>query len=98
MNGRQDRTVQVMLHHYSTGRHSRQRTHAPKAEQHGPVARIASDLPRDPVVDVVADGLTEDEIAARFEAWLANFDSLPTVDLSVSAADELRRAYADDDV
>ena len=62
------------------------------------MARIASDLPRDPVVDVVADGLTEDEIAARFEAWLSDLDSLPTVVLSVSAADELRRAYADDDV
>ena len=62
------------------------------------MARIASDLPRDPVVDVVADGLTEDEIAARFEAWLSDLDSLPTVDLSVSASDELRRAYADDDV
>ncbi len=62
------------------------------------MARTASDIPRDPVVDVVADGLTEDEIAARFEAWLADLDSLPTVDLSVSAADELRRAYADDDV
>ena len=62
------------------------------------MARIASDLPRDPVVDVVEDGLTEDEIAARFEAWLADLDSLPTVELSVSAADELRRAYADDDV
>ena len=62
------------------------------------MARIASDLPRDPVVDVVADGLTEDGIAARFEAWLSDLDSLPPVDLSVSAADELRRAYADDDV
>ena len=62
------------------------------------MARTANDLPRDPVVDVVADGLTADEIAARFEAWLSDLDSLPTVDLSVSAADELRRAYADDDV
>ena len=62
------------------------------------MARIASDLPRDPVVDVVADGLTEDEIASRFEAWLSDLDSLPPVDLSVSAADELRRAYADDDM
>ena len=62
------------------------------------MARIASDLPRDPVVDVVADGLTEDEIAARFEAWLSDLDSLPTVDLPVTAADELRHAYADDDV
>lgn len=32
------------------------------------MARIASDVPSEPVVDVVADGLTEDEIAARFEA------------------------------
>ena len=60
------------------------------------MVRIASDLPRDPVVDVVADGLTEDEIAARFEAWLSDLDSLPTVDLSVSAADELHSAYDDD--
>ena len=62
------------------------------------MARIASDLPRDPVVDVVADGLTQDEIAARFEAWLSDLDSLPTVELSVGAADELHRAYADDNV
>ena len=62
------------------------------------MARIAGDLPRDPVVDVVEDGLTEDEIAARFEAWLTDLVSQPTVELSVSAADELHRAYADDDV
>jgi hypothetical protein len=42
--------------------------------------------------------LDEDEIAARFEAWLSDLDSHATVDLSVSAADELHRAYADDDV
>ncbi len=62
------------------------------------MARIASDLPRDPVVDVVEDGLNEDEIAARFAVWLTALDAQPTVDLSVSAADELHRAYADDDV
>jgi hypothetical protein len=62
------------------------------------MAHIASDLPSDPVVDVVEDGLTEDEIAARFEAWLSHLDSHATVDLSVSAADELHRAYAVDDV
>ena len=62
------------------------------------MARIASDLPRDPVVDVVKDGLSEDEIAARFEAWLSDLDSVPTVELPVRAAEELRRAYADDDV
>jgi len=61
------------------------------------MARIASDYPREPVVDVVGDGLTEDEIAARFEAWLSDLDSQPRVELSVSAADELHRALADDD-
>jgi hypothetical protein len=62
------------------------------------MARIASDVPTVPVVDVVGDGLDEDEIAARFEAWLSDLVSLPTVDLSVSAPDELHRALADDDV
>ena len=62
------------------------------------MARTANDLPRDPVIDVVANDLTEDEIAARFEAWLSDLDSLPTVARSVSAADELHSAYADDDV
>ena len=62
------------------------------------MARIASDHPRVPVVDVVEDGLNEDEIAARFEAWRCDLDSQPTVELSVSAADELHRAFADDDV
>ena len=60
------------------------------------MARIASDVPSDPVVDVVENGLNEDEIAARFAAWLTDLDSQPTVDLSVSAADELHRAYDDD--
>ena len=62
------------------------------------MTRMAGDHHSDPVVDIVEDGLTEDEIAARFEAWLSDLDSQPTVDLSVSAADELRRAYADDDL
>ena len=62
------------------------------------MARIASDHPRVPIVDVVEGRLNEDEIAARFEAWLTDHDSQPTVELSVSAADELHRAFADDDV
>jgi hypothetical protein len=62
------------------------------------MARSASDHPRVPVVDIVGDELDEDEIAARFEAWVSDLDSHATVDLSVSAADELHRAYADDDV
>jgi hypothetical protein len=55
-------------------------------------------LPQDSVVDVVADGLTEDEIAARLEIWLSDLESFPAVELSVNAADELRHAYADGDV
>jgi len=53
---------------------------------------------QDSVTDIVADGLTEDEIAARFETWLSDLESIPAVDLSVSAADELRHAYADGDM
>ena len=44
------------------------------------------------------DGLTEDEIAARFAEWLADLESVTPVELHVNAADELHRAYADDDV
>ena len=62
------------------------------------MARPARDLPGDPVVDIVDDGLTEDEIAARFTTWLAELELLPTLDVAVSAADELRRAYADNEV
>ena len=38
-------------------------------------------LPHDSVADVIADGLTEDEIAARFEIWLSDLESIPAVDL-----------------
>ena len=55
-------------------------------------------LPRDSVTDIVADGLTEDEIAARFEIWLSDLESLPAVKHPVNTADELRHAYADGDV
>lgn len=62
------------------------------------MARPARELPGDPVVDIVDDGLTEDEIAARFTTWLAELELLPTIEVPVSAADELRRAYADNEV
>lgn len=62
------------------------------------MARRAGELPNPPVADVVDDGLTEDEIAARFTAWLADLESVKPVELNVSAAEELHRAYADDDV
>jgi hypothetical protein len=44
------------------------------------------------VVDVVDDGLTEAEIAARLEDWLAELLDAETVDLGVTAADELAEA------
>ena len=62
------------------------------------MARRAGELPNPPVVDVVDDGLTEDEIAARFAEWLADLESVTPVELHVNAADELHRAFADDDV
>ena len=39
----------------------------------------------------------EGEIATRFETWFLDLD-YQMVDLPVSAADELHRAYADNDV
>ena len=59
---------------------------------------MARRLPKDSVADLVADGLTEAEIASQFEIWLADLELVPAVELSVNAADELRRAYADDAV
>lgn len=53
---------------------------------------------QDSIADIVADGLTEDEIAARFEIWLSDLESFPAVKLPVNAADELRHAYAHGDV
>ena len=55
-------------------------------------------LPEGSITDVVADGLTEAEIADRFEIWLSDLESFPAVELPVNAADELRRAYADGEV
>ncbi len=51
-------------------------------------------LPQVSVADLVADGLTEDEIATRFDIWLSDLESFPTVDLAVNEADELRRGLA----
>jgi hypothetical protein len=62
------------------------------------MARRAGELPNPPIVDVVDDGLTEDEIAARFAEWLADLESVAPVDLDVGAAEELHRADDDDDV
>ena len=52
------------------------------------MARRAGQLPNPPVVDVVDDGLTEDEIAARFAEWLADLESVTPVELN-----EIGRAH-----
>ncbi len=62
------------------------------------MSRNAHELPDDSVVDLVDDGLSETEISARFTQWLADLDAVPPVTLPISAIDELRDAYASDDV
>jgi hypothetical protein len=58
------------------------------------MARRAEDLPTPPVVDVVADGLDDDEVAAAFATWLAELDDEQPIELPASAADELAAARA----
>ena len=52
----------------------------------------------EPVIDLVDDGLSDAEIAARFVEWLGDLDGVPVVLLPVSALDELRSGYAADNV
>ena len=54
--------------------------------------------PVEPVIDLVDDGLSDSEIATRLAEWLLELEAVPVVVLPVSAIDELRNAYADDDV
>ena len=62
------------------------------------MARNADALRVEPVIDLVDHGLSDAEIATRFAEWLSNLDAVPVVVLRVSAIDELRFAYAEDDV
>ena len=62
------------------------------------MARNSHGLPVEPVIDLVDDGLSDAEIAARFVEWLGDLDGVPVVVPRVSALDELRSAYAADDV
>ena len=48
-----------------------------------------------PIVDIIDDGMTDDEIAAQTQEWLAELRELPTVDIGVSAAETLDELYAD---
>lgn len=50
------------------------------------------------VIDIVDDGLTDEEIAARTQEWLAELRELPIIDIGVTAAEVLDELYADGDV
>ncbi|MCU1396481.1 MAG: hypothetical protein JWM34_4909 [Ilumatobacteraceae bacterium] len=67
-------------------------------QYHFGMARSAGELPHSPVIDVIDDGLTDDAVADQFAAWLTDLEAVTPVELQVTAADELHRAYADDDV
>ena len=51
-----------------------------------------------PVVDLIDDGMTDEEIAAHTQEWLAELRKLPIIDLGVNAADVLDEMYADGDL
>lgn len=51
-----------------------------------------------PPVDIVDDGLTDEEIAARIAEWLDDLRQAPAVELPVSAAEELAAARRDGDL
>ena len=58
----------------------------------------ASRLSSSPIVDLVDDGKTDDEIAALTDAWRLPLRDLPTVDIGVTAAEVLDELYADCDL
>jgi hypothetical protein len=51
-----------------------------------------------PPIDIVDDGLTDEEIAARVAEWLDELKQAPAVELPVSAAEELAAARRDGDL
>jgi hypothetical protein len=58
----------------------------------------ASRAPDAPVLDVVDDGLSDEEIAARTLAWLEVLRSTPSIRTSETAAEALDHLYADDEL
>jgi hypothetical protein len=58
----------------------------------------ASRLPSSPVIDLVDDGKTDDEIAALTDEWRLVLRDLPTVDIGATAAEVLDELYADGDL
>jgi hypothetical protein len=51
-----------------------------------------------PPIDIVDDGLTDEEIAERVAEWLDELRQAPAVELPVSAAEELAAARRDGDL
>lgn len=51
-----------------------------------------------PVVDLIDDGMTDEEIAAHTDAWRQALREEPIVDIGVNAADVLDEMYADGDL
>lgn len=51
-----------------------------------------------PPIDIVDDGLTDAEIAARVAEWLDDLKAAVPVELPVSAAEELAAARRDGDL
>ena len=58
----------------------------------------ASRLSSSPIVDLIDDGKTDDEIAALTDAWRLALRDLPTVDIGVTAAEVLDELYVDGDL
>lgn len=55
----------------------------------------ASRAPEAPVLDVIDDGLSDEEIAARTLAWIEELRSKPPVRTPETAAEALDHLYAD---
>lgn len=56
------------------------------------------DIDSTPPIDIVDDGLTDEEIAERVGEWLDDLREAPAVELHVSAAEELAAARRDGDL
>jgi len=58
----------------------------------------ASSLSPTPIVDIIDDGMTDEEIAAHTQAWLAALREQPIVDIGTTAAEVLDELYVDADL
>lgn len=56
----------------------------------------ASSATPPPVVDMVDDGMTDEEIAAHTDRWRAELEESPVVALTANAAELLEAVRADD--